>query len=84
MLLPLYVPWKPKLVDPLAGILPFQLALLTVTELPDWLETPFHKLVMFWLPGKLKPKAQPLMALLLLLLMMTLAVKPLPQSLVMV
>jgi hypothetical protein len=36
VLVPLYDPLKPKLVEPPAAMMPFQEALVTVTVLPLW------------------------------------------------
>ena len=52
----------------------------TDTALPVWVRMPFHRFVMTWLPGKAQVSVQPLIAVALLLVMTTLAVKPEPQS----
>jgi hypothetical protein len=46
LLVPVMEALKPKLVPPLVGMLPFQLAFVTVTSAPDWLTVPFHSWVM--------------------------------------
>ena len=44
-LLPVHVPLKPGVAEPLAGILPFQLAFVTMTFCPDWVNAPFQPCV---------------------------------------
>ena len=70
---------KPIPTDPPATIVPLKLAFLTEAALPVWVNVPFHPVVMSWLPGNVQPRVQPLTAIVLPIV--TLAVKPLPQSL---
>jgi hypothetical protein len=42
------VPVSPKVTDAPGATVPFQLALRTVTAVPDWLYMPFHTLVTAW------------------------------------
>jgi hypothetical protein len=65
--------------DPPAAIAPSKLEFLTETAFPVCVNVPFHPVVMSWLPGNVQPSVQPLTAIVLPIV--TLAVKPLPQSL---
>src|SRR4051812_24640871 len=68
------VPWKPNEVLPPGGIVALYPTLVAVTELPLWLAVALHALVMCWSPGKAKARFQPLMVLLPVLAIVTLAV----------
>jgi hypothetical protein len=43
--LPVKLPWNPTLTLPPGGSVPFQEALLTVTVVPVWVQTPFQPLL---------------------------------------
>jgi len=58
--------------------------LVTETDCPLCVYDPFHRLVMVWLPANVQVNVQLLIADEPVLLMVTLAPKPLPQSLVLV
>ncbi len=76
-----WVAWKPKDTEPLlAPMVPFQVlaGLLAVTVLLLCVTVAFHELVTCWPLAKLHTRFQPLMAVPLLLVIFTSAVKPLP------
>jgi hypothetical protein len=70
-------PWLP-----LAGMVAFQAALVSVALFPLWLPLAFHALPLIaWLPGHVHVSRQPLIGALPLLLTAIAAVNPVPQSL---
>ncbi len=73
------MPWKPKLADPPVASVPLYDSLVAVTAAPLWPTFAFQLLVTFWLPAKVQPSDQPEVAA-PLLVTVTAAVKPLPQS----
>ena len=72
---PEYEPLKPKLTEAFVPTEPLYVALVTVTDWPDWLTVPFHSWVTCWLPGKVQATFQELTALPRLVIE-TLAPKP--------
>src|SRR5947207_2349763 len=57
-------------------------ALVTVTPVPDWVQVPFQPPAICWSPvGQAKLRVQPSRRLVPVLVMSTLATKPLPQLL---
>jgi len=67
---------------PPAGMDVLQAGFRTVTCAPDWLNTPPQPLVTFWLPANVQVRVQFDTAAEPLLLTVTFAVNPLPQSFV--
>ena len=78
---PLYAPWKPNCTLPFAAMVALYDMFTAVTPCPDWVTVAFQALLIVWLPAKLHFSVQPLMPDEPLLVIVTLAVKPLPQSL---
>ena len=71
------VPWKPNDVLPPGLIEPLYEALVAVTVAPLCVSEPsFHEPVTFWSPGKVNFTVQPLIVLVPVLLIVTVAVKP--------
>ena len=75
-LLPFQEPLNPRLTVCPGAIVPFQLALVIVTELPDCEKVPFHPCVTVWPLAKVNFRVQPLMVAEPLLVIAMLAVKP--------
>src|SRR6185312_3764537 len=82
---PVSVPLKPRLtVPPLAAMVPFQLALVTVTVWPDWVQLPFQPEPMpSPASGQVKVSVQLLIAVAALLVRTMEAPKPPGQLLLM-
>jgi hypothetical protein len=64
LLVPVTLAVNPTVSEPPAGIVPLYGWLVTVTACPDCVSTPFHKLVICWLPGKFQASFQPFFGLL--------------------
>jgi hypothetical protein len=80
VLVPLYEPLKPKLVEPPAGTLPFHAAFVTVTAEPLWLYVALQPWVTVWLPGKANPSFHDVHAVEPVFVTVTFAVKPVPHE----
>ena len=81
VLLPLYEPLNPMLVEPPGARDPFQGAFLAVTVAPVWLHSALQPCVTFWSPGNVKPSCHDDHAVEPVFVTVIAAVKPEPQEL---